>query len=115
MTLAPGVTADDDVPPGFFARSTCEMGPLPIAPSPSPERRNWSAPRPIDSAPKMVHNTGMRLPKKVPARFFVTDRGEEPVRTWLKKLDPGLSRRPGRHQVRTENWRLTVWERLARN
>ena len=36
----------------------------------------------------MVHNTGMRLPKKVPARFFVTDRGEEPVRTWLKKLDP---------------------------
>jgi phage-related protein len=27
--------------------------------------------------------------KKVPARFFATDSGEEPVRTWLnKKLDP---------------------------
>lgn len=24
--------------------------------------------------------------KKIPARFFVTDSGEEPVRTWLKTL-----------------------------
>lgn len=26
--------------------------------------------------------------KEVPARFFATDSGDEPVRTWLKKLDP---------------------------
>jgi len=26
--------------------------------------------------------------KKVQARFFATDSGEEPVRTWLKRLDP---------------------------
>lgn len=30
----------------------------------------------------------MTLFKKVPARFYATDRGEEPVRTWLRGLDP---------------------------
>ncbi len=30
----------------------------------------------------------MRPFKKIPARFFATESGEEPVRTWLRKLEP---------------------------
>lgn len=39
------------------------------------------------SVPKLIHYTSVPEPKRLPARFYRSNAGREPVREWLKSLE----------------------------